>query len=97
MISSPRVRVTGAVELADTELRALEVGDQRDRAAELGLGGAHQARALAVLVVGAVREVEARAVHPGSAELARAARAMRDAGPIVATIFVRLGGAAATL
>ena len=53
----------GAIELADAELRALEVGDQRDRVADLGLGGAHQARALAVLVVGAVGEVQARAVH----------------------------------
>ena len=58
-----------ALELADAELRALEVGDQGDRPAGLGLGRANEPGALAMLVVRAVREVEAGAVHAGPREL----------------------------
>ena len=42
-----------------------------------------------VVLVRAVREVEARAVHAGRDQRARASPASTDAGPIVATIFVR--------
>ncbi len=47
------------LELADAELRALQVGDQRDRAPDLGRDLAHEPGALGVLLVRAVREVEA--------------------------------------
>ena len=42
---SPRTSSTGSVEVADAELRPLQVGDQRDRTADLLRGGAdHVAR-----------------------------------------------------
>ena len=51
--------------LADPQLGTLQVGDQRERPAEPGLGLAHEARAFSVLVVAPVREVEPRRVHAG--------------------------------
>ena len=55
-------------ELADAELRALEVGDQRDRPADLLLQAADQLRTRPVILVRAVREVETGAVD-GAHEL----------------------------
>jgi hypothetical protein len=57
------------LEVADAELRALKIGDQGDRPAELALGLADHAGPLAVLVVRAVREVQPRAVDAGADEL----------------------------
>jgi hypothetical protein len=54
-----------AVELADPELRALQVGDQGQRPADLALGLADETGALGVLLAAAVREVEPRGVDPG--------------------------------
>ena len=53
----------GSVELADPDLRALQVGDQRERAPDRCLHGAHAARAPLVLVVRPVGEVEPNSVH----------------------------------
>ena len=55
-------------ELADPELRPLEVGDQRERAPELGLHHSRERRARGVLLVRAVREVQPDRVHPGLGE-----------------------------
>ena len=49
-------------ELADAKLRALQVGDQRHRAPDLVLQRADQRRARAVILVRAVREVQASSV-----------------------------------
>ena len=57
-----------AVELGDPELRALQVCDQRERPPELGLNGTDPLGAGSVLVVRAVREVEADGVHAGRGE-----------------------------
>src|SRR5262249_56215408 len=73
-----------AVELAEAELRALQVGDQRDRPPDLRLHRAHGAGALTVLVVGAVREVQAGAVPappPPPPEPPRRARTGPDPAP----------------
>ncbi len=51
-------------ELADPELRALQVGDQRDRPLGRRLGLAQQAGALRVVFVRPVGHVEPAAVHP---------------------------------
>ena len=74
----------------DAQLRALQVGDQRERAAELSLHRAGERGAARVLVVGAVREVEADGVHPGRRRARAASPCDPEPGPIVATIFVRL-------
>ena len=58
------------VELADAELRALEVGDQRERLPGLLLDLAHDGRARRVVFVRAVREVEADRVDARLDELA---------------------------
>ena len=58
-------------EVADAELRPLQVGDQRDRPAELAPRLADAARALGVLLVRAVREVEPRGVHARGDERAQ--------------------------
>ena len=66
VIRSPRTRSTDSpVQVADAQLRALEVGDDRDRAVlRLALFG-DQACGLRVVLVRAVREVQAGAVdHP---------------------------------
>src|SRR5581483_10094329 len=52
-------------QLADAELRALEVGDERERPAGVLGGVANQAGPGAMLRVVGVREVQARRVHPG--------------------------------
>ena len=62
-ISWPRTSDERLEEIADPELRALEVGDQRERAANLLLRVAQEPNGLRVLLVRAVGEVEAGAVH----------------------------------
>ena len=52
-------------QVADPELRALQVGDQRERLAGLLLHLAHDLRALGVILVVAVREIEADRVDAG--------------------------------
>ena len=58
-------------ELADPELRPLEVRDHRQWAAGLALGVAHAPGAFGVLLVRPVREVQARRVHAGGDECAQ--------------------------
>ena len=53
------------LELADAQLRPLQVGDERDRAADLGRDLPHEPGPLGVAVVRAVREVEANGVDAG--------------------------------
>ena len=53
------------LELADADLRALQVGHQRDFAADLARRLADPLGALAMVVGGAVREVEANHVEAG--------------------------------
>jgi glutamine phosphoribosylpyrophosphate amidotransferase len=53
------------VQLADPELRPLQVGDERDGTADLGGDLAREPRALGVLGVRAVREVEANSIDAG--------------------------------
>ena len=55
----------GSVEVADPDLRALQVCDQRERAPDRCLHGAHAARAQLVLVVRPVGKVETHSVHAG--------------------------------
>ena len=55
----------GSVEVADSDLRALQVCDQRERAPDRCLHGAHAARAQLVLLVRPVGEVEPHSVHAG--------------------------------
>ena len=55
-------------QLAHSELRALEIGDQRDRPTELLVRGPDHPRVLGVLLLRSVREVEASAVHARSGE-----------------------------
>ena len=52
-------------QVADPQLRPLQVGDQRERLARLLLHLAHDLRPLGVILVGAVREVEADRVDAG--------------------------------
>ena len=59
------------VEIADPELRALEVGDQRDRTADFGLDRAHPPRPLRVILVRPVREVQPRGIHARGDERAQ--------------------------
>ena len=56
------------VEVADPQLRSLQVGDQGDRPPELRLGGADEPRPLAVFVMRAVRKVEPRPVDAGGGQ-----------------------------
>ena len=77
-ISSPLHERARRRDLADAQLRPLEVGDQRDRPAELGLHRAHDAAPRRVVLVRAVREVEARGVHPGLRECANLLGRRRD-------------------
>ena len=58
------------VEVADAELRALEVGDQRERLAGLLLNLADDACARGVVCLRAVREIEADRVDAGVDQLA---------------------------
>jgi hypothetical protein len=60
----PRLR-----QVADAELRALEVGDERDRAADLRRDLAHEPRALRMLLVRAVREVQPHRVDARADEV----------------------------
>jgi hypothetical protein len=55
-------------QIADAELRALEVGDQRERTTEPLLRVADEPCSFGVLLARAVREVQARAVHAGLGE-----------------------------
>ena len=59
------------VEVADAELRALEVGDQRERLAGLLLNLADDAGTRGVVFLRAVREIEADRVDPGLDQLAQ--------------------------
>ena len=88
---SPAPSWTGAGELADPQLRALQVGDQRERTAGALLRLANEPRALGVVRVRSVREVQPRRIHAGRDERVDTA-AEDDAGPIVQTIFVRRPG-----
>ena len=56
-------------QVADAKLRALQIGDQRERTSGARLGLADEKSALRVVLVRAVREVEASRVHPGVDEL----------------------------
>ena len=71
-------QVERLVEAADAELRALQVADQRERAADVLLDVAHELGPRGVVLVRAVGEVEARRVHPRIDE--RAQRFRRRAG-----------------
>ena len=62
---APRSSMIGCLEVADPELRPLQVGDQSDRPAGARLRLAHAGRAQAVVVVVAVGHVEPRTVHAG--------------------------------
>ena len=57
-----------AADVADPELGALQVGDERDRAPHLLLRLPHHPCVLGVLLVRPVREVQARTVHSGARE-----------------------------
>ena len=61
----PAREQTGPLEVADPKLRPLEVGDEGERAPRVVGRIADQVGPGAVLVVGRMREVEARRVHPG--------------------------------
>ena len=63
------------VEIADAELGPLQIGDQRERPADLVLDLAHDLRPRRVILVRAVREVEADRVDARVDE--RADRVMR--------------------
>ena len=65
----------GLGEVADPDLRALEVGDDRDRPLDLLRDLAHDLHPLRVVLVRPVREVQPRGVHPGARELEHASRA----------------------
>ena len=62
----------GRGELADAELRALQVGDERDRAADLGGDLTDEPRALGVILVLSVRQVQPHSVDAGGDQLAQA-------------------------
>ncbi len=72
MISSPFVSDHGRGELADAQLRALQVGDERDRAADLGGDLTDEPRALGVILVLSVRQVQANGVDAGGDQLVQA-------------------------
>jgi hypothetical protein len=59
-------------QLADAELRSLEVGDESDRAPDLGRYLAHEPRSLGVPLVRAMREVEADGIDAGRDQRAQA-------------------------
>jgi hypothetical protein len=61
----------GLFELADPQLRPLQVGDQRYGMSALGLDLADAPHDLRVLLVLAVREVETRRIHAGGDERAQ--------------------------
>jgi hypothetical protein len=75
-----RVEDDGLLQLADPELRALQVADQRNRPTELRRDLANEPRALGVIGVGAVREVEADRVDARLDEGAEALARVRS-GP----------------
>ena len=52
------------LEVADAQLRPLEIGDQCDRMTDVGLRGANALDPLRVLLMRTVREVKTRRVHP---------------------------------
>src|SRR3954454_13623054 len=63
LLASPQGH--GSVELADPQLRALQVGDQGKWPADRLLCFANEPHVLGVLLPAAVREVQPRRVHPG--------------------------------
>ena len=65
------------VEIADAELRPLQVGDQRDRPPGRGLRLTDESRGPRVVVLRAVGEVEAGAVHAGLDQRGQDLRARR--------------------
>ena len=76
------------LELADAQLRPLQVGDQRDRAADLGCDLAHEPGPRGMLVVRSVREVEPDGVDArldqraqALARVRRRAERRHDLGP----------------
>ena len=93
-ISWPRSSAIVCEEIADPELRALEVGDQRDRPADLFLRLAQEPtrsrRARSCVPWEKLR----RALSMPARISASIVSLFADAGPIVATIFVRRGSTA---
>ena len=75
-------------EAAGADLRAREVGEHADRAADLGGDLAHHRQPVEVVVERAVAEVEAHDVDAGAEQRLEPGRVVA-AGPSVATIFVR--------
>ncbi len=65
----PGGELHGRRQVADADLRPLQVADQRDRPVHPLLRLADECGAHPVIVVGAVREVQARRVHSGAHEL----------------------------
>ena len=85
-----RLQRDGRRQLADPELRALEVGDHRERAADLpGLRAREPARAACSSWVPCEKFRRAASI-PASAR-ASTVSADEETGPSVATIFVRRG------
>ena len=76
-------------EVADAELRPLQVGDEGERAAELLSTLAHAARPLACSSCVPCEKLSRATSMPAATSLID--RGAADAGPIVATIFVRRG------
>src|SRR5581483_10749319 len=64
-------------QVSDPELRALQVGDQRERLLMLALDGANRLRRLGVLLVRPVREVHAERVDARRHELGQDLRCRR--------------------
>ena len=77
VICSPLRRTIGSAQVADAELRALQVGDDRDRTADLRRDLADEPRALGVLLVRSVREVQPDGVDPRADERAEAVSRVR--------------------
>jgi len=70
----------GMGQVAHPELRALEVGDERERAAGVVRRRSEQIRSGPVLLVTAVREVQPRPVHAGRNQVRRADPDQRSRG-----------------
>ncbi len=76
-----------AFELADADLRALQVGHDRHRAPGALGRGAHHRRAIDVVLRGAVREIQAHDIDTGGNQPLQHS-GDDEAGPSVATILV---------
>ena len=88
---SPLDELDGAVEVADAELRPLQVGDQRERPAGRAPAASRtSARSRACSSCVPCEKLSRAPSMPASTSAASVA-GVADAGPIVATIFVRRG------